>query len=66
MAEVVDMVVKETLAAIDAPHFLAGIVLRGDKVAVAPDVVRYMRGWKAGQRAGLLPADTYAARVMGS
>ena len=35
----------ETLAAIDAPHFMAGIVLRKDKVVEAADIVRYMRGW---------------------
>lgn len=30
---------------IDAPHFYAGIVLRHDRVVVAADIVRYMRGW---------------------
>jgi hypothetical protein len=35
----------EILAVIDAPHFYAGIVLHDDKVIVAADIVRYMRGW---------------------
>jgi hypothetical protein len=35
----------EILAAIDAPHFYAGIVLRNDTVVVCADIVRYMRGW---------------------
>lgn len=39
----------EMLAAIDAPHFLAGIVLRGDKVIEAADIVRYMKGWSRGR-----------------
>jgi hypothetical protein len=37
--------VIETLAAIDTPHFYAGIVVRGDKVIEAANIVRYMRGW---------------------
>ena len=36
---------KETLAAIDAPHFFAGIVLQDDKVIEAADIVKYMRKW---------------------
>ncbi len=39
----------ETLAAIDAPHFLAGIVLADDRVIEAADVVKYMRGWRRAQ-----------------
>jgi hypothetical protein len=35
----------EMLAAIDAPHFYAGIVLRRDKVVEAANIVRYMKGW---------------------
>jgi hypothetical protein len=35
----------ELLASIEAPHFCAGIVLRKDRVVVAADIVRYMRGW---------------------
>ena len=35
----------ELLAAIDAPHFYAGIVLKNDRVVVAAHVVRYMGGW---------------------
>lgn len=35
----------EMLAAIDAPHFFAGIVLRNDRVIEAADIVKYMRGW---------------------
>lgn len=35
----------EILAAIDAPDFMAGIVLRHDRVIEAADIVRYMRGW---------------------
>src|SRR4030095_13879271 len=38
-------VMKETLAAIDAPHFFAGIVLWDDKVTEAADIVKYMRRW---------------------
>ena len=35
---------NELLAAIDAPHFYAGIVLCDDRVIEAADIVRYMRG----------------------
>lgn len=35
----------EILAAIEAPHFYAGIVLRNNRVIEAADIVRYMRGW---------------------
>lgn len=36
---------SELLAAIDAPHFYAGIVVREDRVIEAADIVKYMRGW---------------------
>lgn len=36
---------KEILAAIDAPHFFAGIVLWDDKVVEAADIVKYMKRW---------------------
>lgn len=36
---------KETLAAIDAPHFFAGVVLWDDRVVEAADIVKYMRQW---------------------
>lgn len=35
----------EVLAAIDAPHFFAGIILQDDKVVEAADIVKYMRRW---------------------
>jgi hypothetical protein len=35
----------ETLAAIDAPHFYAGIVLLDDAVTEAAPIVKYMRKW---------------------
>ena len=35
----------ETLAAIDAPHFFAGIVLHDDTVVEAADIVKYMKKW---------------------
>jgi len=35
----------ETLAAIDAPHFFAGIVLHDDRVVEAADIVKYMKRW---------------------
>lgn len=35
----------EILAAIDAPHFMAGVVLQNDRVVGAADIVKYMRGW---------------------
>jgi len=35
--------ITETLAAIDAPHFYAGIVLFDDVVVEAADIVKYMR-----------------------
>lgn len=34
---------KEVLAAIDAPHFFCGIVLRDDKVIEAAPIVGYMK-----------------------
>ena len=36
----------ETLAAIDAPHFFAGIVLWDDRVVETADIVKYMRKGK--------------------
>ncbi len=33
------------LAAIDAPHFYAGIILEQDVVIQAAPIVKYMRGW---------------------
>lgn len=36
---------KETLIAIDAPHFFAGIVARGGRVVETADILRYMKGW---------------------
>lgn len=33
------------LAAIDAPHFYAGIVLEGDIVTESAPILKYMRGW---------------------
>lgn len=33
------------LAAIDAPHFYAGVVLDDDVVTIAAPIVKYMRGW---------------------
>ena len=35
----------EILAAIDAPHFYAGIILQDDCVIEAADIVKYMRKW---------------------
>ncbi len=35
----------ETLAAIDAPHFFAGVVLWDDRVVEAAPIVKYMRKW---------------------
>lgn len=37
---------RETLAAIDAPHFFAGIVLWDDRVIEAAHIVQYMRRQK--------------------
>jgi hypothetical protein len=36
---------RELLAAVEAPHFMAGIVLRRDRVVEAADIIRYMKGW---------------------
>lgn len=33
------------LAAVDAPHFYCGIVLKNDVVILAAPIVKYMRGW---------------------
>lgn len=33
------------LAAIDAPHFYAGIVLDDNIVIIAAPIVKYMKGW---------------------
>jgi hypothetical protein len=35
----------EILAAIEAPHFFAGIVLWDDQVVEAADIIKYMRKW---------------------
>ena len=40
---------KETLIAIEAPHFYAGIVARDGKVIEAASIVKYMKGW-SGQK----------------
>lgn len=37
---------RETLAAIDAPHFYAGVVLWDDVVVEAADILKYMRKGK--------------------
>jgi hypothetical protein len=37
--------IAETLVAIDAPHFYAGIVARNGKVIEAAHIVKYMKGW---------------------
>jgi hypothetical protein len=37
--------VTEILAAIDAPHFYAGVVLWNDRVIEAAPIVKYMRKW---------------------
>lgn len=37
----------DVLATVDAPHFYAGIVLRGAVVAEAAPILRYMIGWDA-------------------
>lgn len=37
--------IAETLVAIDAPHFYAGIVARNGKVVEAAHIVKYMKGW---------------------
>jgi len=39
----------EILAVIEAPHFYAGIVLQGDVVAEAADILKYMRKWTRDQ-----------------
>lgn len=36
---------SEMLAQIDAPYFVAGLVLQNDTVIEAADIVRYMRRW---------------------
>lgn len=33
------------LARIEAPHFVAGIVLKNDVVVIAADILKYMGGW---------------------
>jgi len=35
----------EILACIDAPDFIAGLVLWNDRVVEAANIVKYMRGW---------------------
>jgi hypothetical protein len=37
--------VTEILAAIDAKHFYAGIVLQDDRVVEAAPIVKYMKNW---------------------
>lgn len=39
----------ETLIAIDAPHFYAGIVAENGRVKEAADIVKYMKGWTGQQ-----------------
>lgn len=36
---------SETLIRIAAPHFVAGIVAVGGRVAMAAPILRYMTGW---------------------
>ena len=38
-----EAVMIEILAAIDAPHFYAGVVLWDDRVVEAADIIKYMR-----------------------
>ena len=35
----------QMLAAIDAPHFYAGLVLENDIVTESAPIIKYMRGW---------------------
>jgi len=63
----------ETLVRIVAPHFVAGIVVKNDRVVAAADVVRYMerRRWTAddvrayvarkGWKATIVPRKYYEA-----
>lgn len=44
------------LAAIDAPHFYAGIVLESDIVIEAAPIVKYMKEWLR-DKVLLLPAE---------
>jgi hypothetical protein len=37
--------VSELLAAVDASHFYAGIVLQDDHVVEAAPILKYMTGW---------------------
>lgn len=39
----------ETLVAIDAPHFYAGIVAENGRVKEAAHIVKYMKGWSGQQ-----------------
>lgn len=41
--------ITETLASIDAPHFVAGIVLWDDVVVEVSPIVKYMKGWSRKQ-----------------
>lgn len=41
--------IRETIIAIDAPHFYAGIVARNGRVIEAADIIKYMRGWSGRQ-----------------
>ena len=40
---------RETLIAINAPHFYAGLVARRGRVVEAADIIRYMKGWSGRQ-----------------
>jgi hypothetical protein len=52
---------KETLIRIQAPHFVAGVILVDNKVKRYAPIVKYMHGWTKGQVLSYVSMKGWAA-----
>lgn len=56
--------ITETLIAIDAPHFYAGIVARDGRVVEAAHIVKYMKGWDGAKVAAYCKSKGWSWEVV--
>lgn len=54
----------ETLVRIAAPHLVAGIVVKGDRVILAAPILRYMTGWSADRVRSFVRGKGWSATVV--
>ena len=55
---------KELLAVIDAPHFVAGVVLWDDRVVETAPIVKYMNRWSRDQVRDYCARKEWTVRVV--